>query len=162
MGPHLALAFFFFFFFFFCNRKFHSDSASDCLEHVRLVGCIHSRELVWLNFAKRTVVLCVAQVRAVAWCPGTVSKLAVGCREGVMVWDIGQKGCIANSGPDVRRLVWSGPTVATLREFAGEPSHTLAWHPSGCVASPLSHLHIISCASPQLSASRCLVHIRLM
>lgn len=86
------------------------------------------------------------QVRALAWCPGAVNRLAVGCREGVMLWDVGPKAGIGKEGPDARRLVWSDPTVATLREFPGQPSQTIAWHPSGyllasgCTSSATVHV----------------------
>jgi len=67
-------------------------------------------------------------VRALAWCPAAMSRLAVGCSEGVMVWDIGPKA--TTGGPQVR-MVWKDPTSATLREFPGDPVQAVAWHPSG-------------------------------
>eukprot|EP00035_Acanthoeca_spectabilis_P025432 m.458426 g.458426 ORF g.458426 m.458426 type:complete len:541 (+) comp21497_c0_seq1:102-1724(+) len=97
-------------------------------------------------YKKQTGVWRMNDVRALAWCPGAVNRLAVGCREGVMLWDVGPKAGIGKEGPDARRLVWSDPTVATLREFPGQPSQTIAWHPSGyllasgCTSSATVHV----------------------
>eukprot|EP00041_Stephanoeca_diplocostata_P041959 m.9663 g.9663 ORF g.9663 m.9663 type:complete len:487 (+) comp6980_c0_seq2:127-1587(+) len=57
-----------------------------------------------------------AGISALAWCPTALHRLAVGCRNGVLLWDI---------PPNAK-------TPATVRLFLDQgPASTLAWSPCG-------------------------------